>query len=454
MTANNFLIVDGKRISEDEIPEFFPLSIVKYQKSYASIIQFIVEDIYNIKKTNTEYPVYINLLASKSLKIKYLTIIIELSKTNKLEEISFDYITSDFQKFFDQSTRIKNKIKKLNFIDKSEVRGIIPKYCANLLFNMLGLFIKKKRTSTSSLVRAWVDVDEKLHTKEFYDSSIFIYPFGINFKRSYSFIKKVFSNHSNVKLIGINYQFWDAFKVLLGSNKLEKLVTFEFRGMRKHSKAFSNFKTIYTSDEFQAATPILYKNTENTRVINRAHGMGCYNLIINYTEFYVYNDIQKEYYKRNNPELIYKIYNSEPEELIQSQSNKKVNRIVYIDQGDLNKYNYFYETKLQNKVLKELKDINEGNNEYEVFVKYHPNRSETEIKEFNNINKLASIKVLDANEQYLFINLYSTSYFDFKKLGSFIFVSDDHFSAKYFFGDSITRVHINQLKSKILNNDV
>jgi hypothetical protein len=451
MNSNNFLIVDGEKIYEEEIPAFFPLSVIKYKDNYAAIIEFIVQEIYRIDKEDPKYAVAVNLLASKSLKIKHLTIVIEITKICNVEAICFDFISAKFKPFFDDKIKLIHENSNEEFIDKSEVKAVLPKYLVNLFFSIVGLIIRKKGNPTKSVIRAWVDVDEKLHKNEFSNSTIFIYPFGINLKRSYTFIKKVFSTHSNVRLIGVNYQLLDALKVAFSADKLNALIDFELNGMKVHSKYFKKYSTIYTSDEFQVATPILYQQKEDATVINRAHGMGCYNLIINYTEFYVFNDVQKEYYKRNN--LVYKIYNSEPGELIQSQSDKKVNRIVYIDQGDLNKYNYFYETKLQNKVLKELNDINEGDNEYEVFVKYHPNRSETEIKEFNNVNKLASIKVLDANEQYLFINLYSTSYFDFKKLGSFIFVSDDHFSAKYFFGDSITRVHIDQLKSKILNND-
>ena len=75
MSNNNYIIVDGKQINENEIPHFYPLSIVKYQPSYNSIIRFIVEEVYGISKKSKKYPVYINLLASKSLKVKYLAIL-------------------------------------------------------------------------------------------------------------------------------------------------------------------------------------------------------------------------------------------------------------------------------------------------------------------------------------------------------------------------------------------
>tara|TARA_B100001778_G_scaffold333588_1_gene342504 strand:- start:210 stop:1562 length:1353 start_codon:yes stop_codon:yes gene_type:complete len=447
MNNNNYIIVDGEKISENEIPHFYPLSIVKYQNSYNTIIRFIVEEIYQISKSSKKYPVYVNLLASKSLKVKYLAIILETSKSHKIEEISLDYLPTKFASFF--NIPLKGTQKNLDFIDKGERLATIPKYIANLIFSVLGVFFKKKKGSNpESLVRAWVDIDEKLHKDEFYKSMVFIYPFGINFKRSITFIKRVFKNHNNVCLKGVRYSALYMLKTLFSQQLIHALVNFEYNGMKAHSKTLLKYKTVYTSDEFQIASPILYGNEKSPFVVNKAHGMGCYNLEINYDEFHLFNKVQKDFYFKNNPSIKYKTYGSICKNEITEKKGDK--NFVYIDQGDLTKYNYFYESKLQSKIIESLKSIKKMG-ATNVFIKYHPNRSEKEKKDFYNLHGLNPIDRFNIKEDYVFINLYSTSYFDFKKFGTFLFVNDNSFCANYFFGDEIDSVHVDKLKNTLLS---
>ncbi|MBI34688.1 MAG: hypothetical protein CMP67_04910 [Flavobacteriales bacterium] len=449
MSNNNFIIVDGKPINENEIPHFYPLSIVKYQPSYNSIIRFIVEEVYGISKKSKKYPVYINLLASKSLKVKYLAILLEISKNHNLEEVHLDYLPRKVAEMMNISFRESEK--KIDLIDKRERFATLPKYIANLLFSLFGFFIRKQKgEKPESVVRAWVDVDEKLHKDEFEKSMIYIYPFGINFKRSIKFIRKVFKSCENVSLRGINYSAYNTLKVIFSKELVHALVDFEYTGMKSHSKTMLKFKKIYTSDEFQVAAPIIYRNKKDTFVLNRAHGMGCYNLEINYDEFHLFNTVQQEFYSKNNPFTKYKTYPSESSIQTTNVSQKTSFFVVYIDQGDLTKYHYFYEANLQKKLVETLQDINNQGNK-KVFVKYHPNRNEKEKKDFYALYGLESIQAFNESENYVFINLYSTSYFDYKKFGSFLFVKDHSFSPKYFFGDDINSIHIDKLKNTLLS---
>lgn len=449
MNNNNYIIIGKNQISEDQIPTIFPLSVAKYQESFNEVVKGIVKDVFNISVNNKYYSVYVNLLANKSQKTKYIAMIIELSKSYQIKEIHFDYISPKLSSLFQGQPRIAELNSANNLIDKKELRGVFPKYIVNLIFTLLGIFIRKKKGNTESVIRAWVDVDEKLHEKEFYQSAVLIYPFGLNIKRSFSFIKKVFKTHSNVKLTGVNYSFLDALNSIFARDKVESLVKFEFNGMFRHSKKLLKYKTIYTSDEFQVGVPILYQNRNHSKIINRAHGMGCYNLEVDYDEFHVFNEVQRHYYQRNNSKIDYKIYPSKKDIVHENSCESK---IVYIDQGDLRRYHFYYEIELQKKVIQSLEEVAKLT-KTEIFVKFHPNRSEAEIKEFNKLYKLQALMSLDDKTNYTFINLWSTSYFDFKKHGRFIFVKDDHFNAHYFFGEKINSVHIDDLKTKLLNND-
>tara|TARA_B100000401_G_C52494450_1_gene571997 strand:- start:224 stop:697 length:474 start_codon:yes stop_codon:yes gene_type:complete len=152
----------------------------------------------------------------------------------------------------------------------------------------------------------------------------------------------------------------------------------------------------------------------------------------------------------NNPLTQYKTYPSEPSIQTNDASQKTSLFVVYIDQGDLTKYHYFYEANLQKKLVEILQDINKQENK-KVFVKFHPNRNEKEKKDFYDRYGLESIQEFNKSKNYVFINLYSTSYFDYKKFGPFLFVKDHSFFPKYFFGDEIKSIHIDELKNTLLS---
>lgn len=448
--ANNFIKIDGITYLEHQLPELFPLSLVKYSDTFKEVINIIVQDIHNIDPDSDLYPLYLNLLSSKSYKVKFISILIEISSFCKIEEISLDYFSAPFHKFLSPDIKIKSTHNKVNFIDSQETVGSLSKCLINQIFVLLGFFFKNKNLEKKNLIRAWVDVDEKLHLSEIKDSVIYIYPFGLNFIRSIKFIKKCFRKNYDVQLMGISYSLLDFLKILFSKDRLKSIVIFEHNAMKKHSKKIKRFSRVFTSDEFQIGTPSLYSNLTNTEVINRAHGLGCYNVRINYDQFYVFNEVQKRYYKNDNPSVDYKFYNLNLRKC-QEVNNKSTTKIVYIDQGDLIKYKYHYETELQKKTIAVLSELH---NDYDlnVYVKFHPNRSKFEKKIFSNKYQLEVLQKIDKKDNYIFVNLYSTSFYDMNKYGRFLFVGDKFFRPQYFFGKAIDVVHIGDLKNIILRN--
>ena len=441
----NYIIIDGKEIYESDFTEFFPFITIIHKQSFAKIVKIIVEDFYKINPESHLYPIYMNFISLKSMKAKYIAMIIEFSETHNLEYIYFDYFTKEFEKLLNKN--IKNKIKNNNidFVDEKEFKLTFVKYCANKLFNILGILIKRGSGDKKNVIRAWCDVDETLHHAEISDSKIFVYPFGINIMRSIKFIVNCIKKKYNFQLVGVEYSFIDSLKTILFKNKVENLIKFEYNGMKKHSTRLLSFRKVFTSDEYQFASQILYSSRGNdTIVTNRAHGIGVYNLFIDYDHFEVLNNAQHKYYFKNNPNINI----TYPENKTYKYFNKTSTKIVYIDQGDLKEYDLNYEIKLQQKILSILRKLS-SENSLEISVKFHPNRSESEKVSFKKKNSFKTIEIFNENENYLFVNLYSTSFFELHIFGKCLFVEDDLFSAKNFFGDEIDCVHINNLENKI-----
>ena len=124
MNNNNYIIIGKNQISEDQIPTIFPLSVAKYQESFNEVVKSIVKDVFNISVNNNYYSVYVNLLANKSQKTKYIAMIIELSKSYQIKEIHFDYISPKLSSLFQGQPRIAELNSANNLIDKKELKGI------------------------------------------------------------------------------------------------------------------------------------------------------------------------------------------------------------------------------------------------------------------------------------------------------------------------------------------
>lgn len=445
---NNYVIINGKIIYEKDLTHYYPFSIVNNSTTLKEVVKIIVNEIIEIKSDCEKYPVYLNLLISKSKQAKNIAAIIELSHKCEISQITVDYFDDAFIRLLKGKPKIYNKVPS-RYLDKKEILTSFKKYVANHVFRFLGYFVNKgcNNSSQTKVIRAWVDIDEKLHKTHFIESDIFVYPFGLNLKRSYLFIKKLKEEHPNYKLIGIEYSLIDLITYFIRLNALDSVVNFEYNAMKKHSKKFKKYSSIYTSDDFQAGVPILYSNLNNAYIQNKAHGLGCYNLFTNYSEFYVFNDSQKNFYSEMASKTIF--YTYEHKKFFEHGKKNKF-RIVYIDQGNLLKFGYQYEQSLQEKILASLNKLILENN-INVYVKFHPNRSKDSIDKFINDNHLLEQEKIKEDEQYLFINLYSTSYYDFSRNGRFLFIKDNYFDPRHFFGADIDTIRIEDLKQTVLN---
>jgi len=141
---NNFIKIKGRYYSENYLSHLYPMTLVKYSSFYVRVIKIIVEEYYNINKSSKLYQVYINLLGSKSVRLKNIVVILELCKKNKIEEISIDYFIPIFEQFLTDKNIVNYSNKDVQFIEYKEVIIVLPKYIINKLFTVFGYFFKKE----------------------------------------------------------------------------------------------------------------------------------------------------------------------------------------------------------------------------------------------------------------------------------------------------------------------
>lgn len=442
MIKNYIQFENNEIVLVKDLSKIFPTSMLENITLRIDICEFIVNKYYKLTPYSLKWKVLVNILALRSNKIKIITMLLLISKNRKIKVIDIDFIDNNFQEFFEYDIKIvENKIK-LDYIDKSQFYNAIIKFIINRFFILLS---NRKITNNKSVIRAWTELDIELHKKVFYSSMIYIYPFGINIKRGFNFIKTTYKETSNVTLMGVPYSFYKLISIFLSINiKDLRLLEYEIDAMKKHSKYFKNYETIFTSDEYIPAIPILYDELikEGKNVINVAHGMGIYNPYNIYTKFKLISNLQKNFYIKFEKEmqLIVEEKNLNNLEFTNKNLEKK---IIFVHQANLEKFDLIYEYKFQKKILKILNSFNLSN----IYIKLHPNTNKKEKKEiFLNYKNLTEIHNFDTNRyNYLFLTMFSSAYYDFKKYGEFIFIKDDVFSPENMF-ENINILHIDNLE--------
>lgn len=433
----------------NEIENIMPLALVRCNLEHIDVGEFISKKIIN-DYSELHRQVFVNLILQRSKKVKLITSIILLSKKEKIKSIDISFLGKDFCELFDYPINFSYKYSNLeNLIDfKERWKGyfkIIPNY-------FFRLFIKKSIPHPTTIVRAWVDVDEKLHSKVFSKSLIYIYPFGLNLLRSFKFIRRCFNNYESVTLMGVPYRLKDLIKLFFAPKSFKDIafMLYEFNAHKNHSEDFEDISNIYTSDEYNPAVLALYNSIhKKIKTVNIAHGIGFYNAYINYTEFRLFNENQKLFYQKLNKNIKYHInFRSNK---INNNLAKTFDNFIYIDQGDLLGLGYPYEDNLQMCVLDVLSKLSiTCSNKF--YIKFHPNRTNKSINQilskYNNI--IRTNDILMVQDSALLINLYSTIYFDYFNTHQMLFISDKYFTPKILFGEEISIVDLSLLEINIL----
>ena len=221
---NYVKFIDGDILHVDDFNKIYPMSMIENSILKIEICEFLATNYYGLVKKSLEWKILVNILSSKSHKIRMVTILILISRQKNIEEINIDFIDSKFKNFFNKNIYFLYEDSEVSYIDSVQVFNSIIKFFINHLFRF---FRNNKIKKNSSVIRAWTDLDKELHNDYFNDSTIYIYPFGINIIRSLKFIKKTFIENKNSSLMGINYSFKKLIKIIISKNRYKDLSLFE-----------------------------------------------------------------------------------------------------------------------------------------------------------------------------------------------------------------------------------
>lgn len=396
--------------------------------------------------------VYINILVKHSQKAKIITALIFLSEKYGLESINATFLTKEIFENFLNTKEIYFKYQKFmpcKFINKSQYKKLIVKYFTHKLYRIF--FFKK---SSKNIVRSWVEISEEMYKNEYKNNTlVLIYPFYLNIKRHFKYIRYCKKNRYNFSLAGIPYSFVNLIKSIFKTKNDYFYVKFEHDGFLKHSEEIISLgvKKIYTSDEFEAGAYVMYKNLHQRNILsyNTAHGMsyGCPYLY--YSSFQVYNKSQKKYYSFKSEYVNYIVRerkNINIDKNLIDLENKYNIAVVYLE-ANFKKLNMKYESNLELEIIKVLKDIKISHNQVDIYIKLHPNNLNGDT---GNLNKLLSLEKIKAKKIF-FLCYLSAAYYDYKHIGDFIFVEDDYVNTNTFYGENnLDSVKIDKLKEQIL----
>lgn len=449
---NKVYFQDGEELDIHQINEAYPFTMLINSSTVLRVSEFIAESVYEIDVKTLNFKILVNFLCQRSRKVKSICALICLSEVKKIKRIDADYIDESFMLFFDSDIIIEKNNPQKQYLNREQKLSSLFKYFPNKLFLLIHLLFFRNYVRRNILVRAWVDVDEKLHKDKIKDATIFIYPFGISLIRSLKFIVHIHRKYESYSLMGINYSIFKLLRAFFDSVIRKNdfgFVLYETSGMLGHRINVSVFSEIYTSDEYQPAVFALYHELSSS-ITNVCHGIGYYNRFINYDYLEVFNQLQKEYYSELNDNVKVNVNYSESKDLVALNSKSKV--LVIIDQGELLNYNLIYESQIQLKILAILNSAKINEAGFKVLVKFHPNRSHQSkrsyLSKYLNFVELKSVETIGARP--IFINLYSTAYYDFRSRGTFIFITDSLFKPQKLFGNKIQTIDLVDLENRLL----
>lgn len=454
LKKNYILLENGEIIPINRLSEKVPFVFIRILPIHLELCEFIASSILNYNPNTTEWKIAVNFLSQRSTKIRIITAIILLSAKYKIAEINVDFIGIEFLKFFQYPIKINSPKKYGSWIDAHEIYMSILKVFINKLFRLLR---NRYLREAKSVIRSWIDIDAVLHNEYYNVSCIYIYPYYLNYFRGFKYIINTLRKHKNSTLIGVPYSFSKFLNIVFSSlsQRDKALISFEINAMMRHKKDFESYNLILTSDEYIPAIPILYEILldEKKSIINNCHGIGFYNPYNLYTKMIVFNSAQKEYYQKKN-----NIKNIEIKEDV-SSNYKKLNKyfktiLVYIDQGNLKRHGLLYEEMLQYKVMSKINNLAREHS-FTCTIKFHPNRKTSEKKSILlKYKKFEEIRDFErtSSQKYIFINLYSTAFYDFRVFGDFYFIKQDLFDPTLYFGKSINCIKIEEIEKIIKSN--
>jgi len=304
------------------------------------------------------------------------------------------------------------------------------------------MFSRKLRTP--DVIRAWVEVSEKLFLEQCPTSTILLYPFILNLKRHLVFIRRARKLYPHVTFAGIPYRVRDAVRVLFAGEPAEAMAEAEALAFRRYARelAASGVRQIYTSDEYEPAGVALHEEGRELgiRSVNAAHGLGVFCPYVAHDEFRYLNPSQVKFYSRYSPGVR---FTPRPIEIKRLFDGPAVgfHPVVVLLYQNFAAYRIWYETKMQAELIDRSRAAASAAG-LPFVIKAHPNQKRAELDAMAKRYGVQVTRLFSehAGTNPIFLNIHSTAWYDSLATGPVLTFKTGSLTPEVYYGDDLALV--------------
>jgi hypothetical protein len=318
----------------------------------------------------------------------------------------------------------------------------VAKMLANWAFAALGamhrLFVRARRSQ--EVLRSWVDVSVELFPEQAAQATILVYPFGINPLRQLRYLRWLHRRKFGYTLAAYPYSATLLLRWLWSGSDLD-LAQLEIDAAARHAAwLIRRFRPtrVLTTDEFEPASFVLNEALmkAGVEVVNKAHGVGKYSPYVTYSQMWLFNEAQREFYSHFNPQQATQLYpRAAPQWPLVN-----VETLVLVDQLCDEKTSIH---AFQQAIAQTLRRVGPALG-FRVAMKLHPNSSLPESIDDDGFRRTRSADWPAGTA--LFLTAYSTAYLSFESRGPTWLVENAQFDPRLVFGSEARVVHIDALE--------
>lgn len=318
----------------------------------------------------------------------------------------------------------------------------VAKVFANWMFLALGAihrWIVPPRKQ-DEVLRSWVDVSIELFPEESRRALILVYPFGINLMRQLRYLGWLRCGKYAYTLAAYPYSPRLLLRWLWCGSDLD-LAQLEIDAACGHAawilRRFRPMR-VFTTDEFEPASFVLNEALmrSGVEVVNKAHGVGKYSPYVAYSQMWLFNEAQREFYRHFNPGQSFRLYPRRAPDWPLAA----VETLVLVDQlcEETTAIHSF-----QQSIARTLRRVGPELG-FHVAMKLHPNSSLPESTEDDGFRRTRTGGWAPGTA--LFLTAYSTAYLSFESRGPTWLVENAQFDPRLVFGSEARVVHLDALE--------
>jgi hypothetical protein len=308
-----------------------------------------------------------------------------------------------------------------------------------------------RRIRTPGVIRAWVEVSEKLFVDKCPTSTILLYPFILNLKRHLLFTRRVRKLYPHVTFAGVPYRPRDAFRVLFANDPAGAMADAEALAFRRHARELraDGVTQIYTSDEYEPAGVALHEEGRRLgmRSVNAAHGLGVFCPYLAHDEFRYLNPSQARFYARYSPGIEFRPRPLEIKRLFEGTAGRFEPTVVFLYQN-FRDYRIWYEARIQDGLVERAREAASAAG-LPLVIKAHPNQKQAESDAMAKRFGVRVVRLFPelAGTSPIFLNIHSTAWYDALATGPVLTFKTGSLTPEVYYGDDVSVVAPNELGS-------